>query len=90
MNAYEYDIYGAKTSSSGGQANEFDFARQQTDGSTGPQYLRARYYDPATGTFLSREQMASAPSWVSNATGYGFASPARYSDPTGFWPGKAS
>ncbi|MBK6317886.1 MAG: hypothetical protein IPF51_03765 [Dehalococcoidia bacterium] len=50
--SYTYDVYGEATPS-GGLANEFDFAGQQTDG-TGLQYLRARYYDPVSGTFLSR------------------------------------
>ena len=47
VNGYTYDVYGKKTSSTGSQANEFDFAGQQTD-ATGLQYLRARYYDPTT------------------------------------------
>ncbi|MBK6317597.1 MAG: hypothetical protein IPF51_02305 [Dehalococcoidia bacterium] len=50
--SYTYDIYGEATPS-GGLSNEFDFAGQQTD-ATGLQYLRARYYDPETGVFLSR------------------------------------
>ncbi|WP_343389100.1 hypothetical protein [Candidatus Amarobacter glycogenicus] len=36
--SYTYDVYGEATPS-GGPANEFDFAGQQTDG-TGLQYLR--------------------------------------------------
>lgn len=54
-NGYTYDPsregYGEPTVT-GSLANEFDFAGQQTDGSTGLQYLRARYYDPATGGVL--------------------------------------
>jgi uncharacterized protein RhaS with RHS repeats len=42
--SYTYDVYG-KPTATGGLANEFDFAGQQTDG-TGLQYLRARYMDP--------------------------------------------
>jgi uncharacterized protein RhaS with RHS repeats len=44
--SYTYDVYGDATAT-GGLANEFDFAGQQTDASTGLQYLRARYMDPA-------------------------------------------
>ncbi len=47
QDSYTYDVYGVPTKT-GSLANEFDFAGQQTDG-TGLQYLRARYYDPATG-----------------------------------------
>jgi RHS repeat-associated protein len=56
QNGYTYDVYGEPTVT-GSLANEFDFAGQQTDGSTGLQYLRARYYDPGTGMFLSREPL---------------------------------
>ena len=31
MNAYTYDVYGKTTSSSGSQANDVQFAGQQTD-----------------------------------------------------------
>ena len=70
---------------SGSLANEFDFAGQQTD-PTGLQYLRARYYDPASGVFLSREPLAVAPGWTGNPFGYGGANPARFVDPTGGRP----
>ncbi|MCC6266176.1 MAG: hypothetical protein IT300_01295 [Dehalococcoidia bacterium] len=59
--SYTYDVYGEATPS-GGLSNEFDFAGQQTDG-TGLQYLRAKYYDPAAGTFLSRDPLQS-PGWA--------------------------
>jgi YD repeat-containing protein len=39
VNQYAYDVYGKVTSSSGSQANEFQFAGQQTDPRTGLQYL---------------------------------------------------
>ncbi len=48
VNSYTYDVYGKTTASSGAQANDFQFAGQQTD-PTGLQYLRARYYDPEVG-----------------------------------------
>ena len=64
VNSYEYDVYGAVTSSSGSQANEFEFAGEQTDPS-GLQFLRARYYDPETGTFISRDPLSAMPGWAS-------------------------
>jgi RHS repeat-associated protein len=33
------------------------YAGQYTDTETGLQYLRARYYDPSTGTFLTRDPL---------------------------------
>ena len=81
QDSYTYDVYGTP-SKTGSLANEFDFAGQQTDG-TGLQYLRARYYDPATGTFLSRDPMASIPVWTGHGVGYSYASPANLADPSG-------
>ena len=84
VNGYTYDVYGKKTSSTGSQANEFDFAGQQTD-ATGLQYLRARYMDPETGTFLSRDPMSGSPTWNANPFGYVGANPASRVDPSGLW-----
>ena len=84
VNGYTYDVYGKKTSSSGSQANEFDFAGQQTD-PTGLQYLRARYYDPETGTFMSRDPMSTLPGWTGNPLGYAGANAVNRTDPTGLW-----
>ena len=52
-----YDSFGKATVSGSGHSSEYQFAGQQTD-STGLQYLRARYYDPATGRLLSRDPAA--------------------------------
>ncbi len=82
---YQYDVYGAPTGGSGSLANEFDFAGQQTD-PTGLQYLRARYYDPAAGVFLSREPLERLPGWMGNLFGYAGGNPARLVDPTGLVP----
>ena len=81
-----YDVYGEPTVT-GSLGNEFDFAGQQTDPSTGLQYLRARYYDPVSGNFMSRDPaMASRPGWVASATGYGDSNPVTFSDPSGMYP----
>jgi hypothetical protein len=40
VNTYDYDVFGALRDSSGAQANDFTFAGEQVDGSTGLQYLR--------------------------------------------------
>jgi RHS repeat-associated protein len=82
--SYTYDVYG-KPTAAGSLANEFDFAGQETD-PTGLQYLRARYMDPATGRFISREPIARAPGWMANAFVYGLSAPARAVDPSGLYP----
>jgi RHS repeat-associated protein len=81
-NAYTYDVYGKTTTASGSQANDFQFAGQQTD-PTGLQYLRARYYDPATGGFLGRDPLAKDPAWPGQPLGYAGANPVNNLDPTG-------
>jgi RHS repeat-associated protein len=83
---YQYDVYGAPTGGSGSLANELDFAGQQTDGSTGLQYLRARYYDPATGVLLSGEPLARLTSWIGHNHAYASGNPPRYRDPGGNYP----
>jgi RHS repeat-associated protein len=86
VKTYGYDVYGKVTSSSGSAANEFDFAGQQTD-PTGLQYLRARYYDPETGTFLSRDPLSSQVGWLGHPFAYGNGNPALLTDPRGLAPG---
>ncbi|MCO5203129.1 MAG: RHS repeat-associated core domain-containing protein [Chloroflexi bacterium] len=81
---YTYDVYGEPTVT-GSLANEFDFAGQQTD-PTGLQYLRARYYDPETGTFLSREPLERLPGWMGNPFGYAGSNAVSRTDPTGLCP----
>ncbi len=81
QNSYSYDVYG-EASVTGALANEFDFAGQQTD-STGLQYLRARYMDPETGTFFSRDPLTILPHWFGNGLGYVSANPTGLTDPTG-------
>ena len=79
---YTYDPYGKLTASTGTVGNPFRYAGQYTDTETGYQYLRARYYDPSTGAFLTRDPLEPI-----TATPYAYAgnSPLNYTDPTGLW-----
>ncbi|MFN0148494.1 MAG: RHS repeat-associated core domain-containing protein [Dehalococcoidia bacterium] len=45
--------------------------------------MRARYYDPATGRFISRDPMASLPGWGGSAYGYAAVNPVHFTDPSG-------
>jgi RHS repeat-associated protein len=51
---YQYDAFGAVRAQTGSSPNEFKFTGEQVD-ATGMQYLRARYYDQATGRFWSKD-----------------------------------
>ena len=84
-NGYTYDVYGEPTIT-GSLANDFDFGGRQSDASTGLQYLRARYYDPATGTFISRDPLATSPGFTGSAFAAMRASPANFTDPAGLCP----
>jgi RHS repeat-associated protein len=50
---YKYDAFGNLRGSTGDVSNDFRFTGQQLDTETGLYYLRARYYDPYLGIFLS-------------------------------------
>jgi RHS repeat-associated protein len=76
-----YDIYGAQ-SSGGTPPGGFGFAGEQSDG-TGLPYLRARYYDPSIGRFISRDPMSAQPGWTGSPYGYGGGNPVNATDPTG-------
>jgi len=55
VNSYEYDEWGNITSQTETIENEFKYAGQIYDSETGLYYLRARYYDPTTGRFISKD-----------------------------------
>jgi RHS repeat-associated protein len=55
---YEYDAYGNSFTKSGTTPNNYLYRGEQYDSDLGLYYLRARYYNPATGRFLSRDPNA--------------------------------
>ncbi|MGE5396209.1 MAG: RHS repeat-associated core domain-containing protein [Chitinophagales bacterium] len=57
INKYEYDEWGNITNQEEGIFNEFKYAGEIYDSETGLYYLRARYYDPVTGRFISKDSM---------------------------------
>lgn len=52
---YEYDAFGNELNSTGTTPNEFLYRGEQYDPDLGLYYLRARYYNPITGRFMSRD-----------------------------------
>ena len=77
---YSYDPYGKVTDHTGKADTTLQYNGQYTDKESGYQYLRARYYDPATGVFISVDPLAA----VTQAS-YSYADndPLNESDPTG-------
>jgi RHS repeat-associated protein len=56
-NAYTFDSFGKLTTSTGTIPNPFQYTGRDSDPETGVYYYRARYYDPASGRFLSADPM---------------------------------
>ena len=79
-----YDAFGAVRSQSGTQL-AFGFAGEQRDAESGLVYLRARYYDPQTGRFLTKDPVRGSVRRPArqHAYVYGLNNPLRYRDPSG-------
>ncbi|MEI8080742.1 MAG: right-handed parallel beta-helix repeat-containing protein [Actinomycetes bacterium] len=82
---YTYDAFGALRLSSGTDSTAFKFTGEQTDDEIGLIYLRARYYDPATGRFLSRDPFPGFATYTQSLNPYIYVgnNPASLVDPTG-------
>src|SRR5271157_2964120 len=52
---YDYDAFGNKINSTGTTPNNFMYRGEEFDSDLGLYYLRARYYNPLTGRFMSRD-----------------------------------
>jgi RHS repeat-associated protein len=79
--ATNWDVYGNVASAVGTQSH-LGYAGQYTDTETGFQYLRNRYYDPATGQFTTPDPLRTL---TGSPYGYANNSPLNASDPTGLF-----
>lgn len=84
VGSYNFDAYGKQAAKTGTVTTPFGFAGQYTDAESGLIYMRARYYDPATGTFISRDPIGSDGSGQ-NLFGYVGGDPTNAVDPSGLW-----
>jgi RHS repeat-associated protein len=82
---YEYDAYGNSFTKSGTTPNNYLYRGEQYDPDLGLYYLRARYYNPATGRFLSRDPEAGQANDPRTLHKYLYAGgdPVNAVDPTG-------
>ena len=79
-----FDAFGNETEKTGTTANSYGFQGEEKD-ATGLYYLRARYMDPASGTFTTMDTYAGSLSDPMCLHKYLFANsnPVMYSDPSG-------
>jgi RHS repeat-associated protein len=82
---YTYDAYGNLLSSQGTTVNPYRYTGQQLDSLTGLYDLRARYYDPTSGRFLSRDTAGIDVSNPVEVNRYSYAeeNPVNLTDPSG-------
>lgn len=85
VGAYNYEAYGLVREEIGTQYMEFQFTGQQTDFETGLLYLRARFYDPSLGVFLTEDKypFESNDQRTLHRYVYSGLNPANYVDPSG-------
>ena len=79
-----FDAYGTSRSQSGVQL-PFGFTGEQQDAESGLVYLRARYMDPATGRFVTRDSFGGVNSEPQSQNRYAYTTnqPTTAVDPTG-------
>ena len=82
---YLYDAYGNEVAATGSTDNSYRFVGEQYDPNIGFYYLRARYYDPTSGRFISMDPAAGDPQSPISLHRYLYANdnPVNYVDPTG-------
>jgi RHS repeat-associated protein len=84
---YEYDVFGGLRKHEGPADTDFRFTGEQWDEETDFYYLRARYYDPAIGRFVSRDPWPGLARYPQSQNPYAYVlnNPALYVDPYGYW-----
>jgi RHS repeat-associated protein len=79
QSSYAYDPYGTSGTACG-SSQPFRFSGEYCDTESGFYYLRARYYDPGTGQFLTRDPLVML---TRSAYSYVAGNPLNLSDPSG-------
>ena len=85
--AQSFDPFGALLERAGSGRSDFGYTGEPYDQTTQLTFLRARYYDPAMGRFLSRDPVVLHVQQSGGANGFVYVgnNPVNYVDPTGLW-----
>jgi RHS repeat-associated protein len=83
--SYDYEAFGVLLTQTGNTENNYLYTGEQIDPNTGNYYLRARYYNPASGRFLSMDSFGglSQNPMTLHKYLYANADPVKMIDPTG-------
>lgn len=84
---FTYDPYGNLTAHTGTADTPLRWNGQYQDADTGLYYLRARYYDPVTAQFLTRDPLTA---FTLAAYAFGGGNPLNMFDPLGLWDWNAT
>lgn len=82
---YDYDPFGNIRSSSGTSNTNYEFQSQQLDPESSMYFLRARYYDPTIGRFISKDPIKGSLMNPQTQNPYAYAAnnPINLHDPSG-------
>ena len=85
---YKYDAFGVEKNIVDSDENAFRYCGEYYDAESGTIYLRARYYDPSVGRFISRDSFAgkNEDPLSLNLYTYCHNNPLIYVDESGHWP----
>ena len=86
--SYQYDAFGAAENTQGTTTNAYRFGGERLDVESGFYQLRARYYSPSLGRFISRDPLEGQPDMPisRNRYLYAYGDPVNHRDPTGLDP----
>ena len=88
VNSYSYDEWGNILNSQEQISNPMKYVGEYYDDETGLYYLRARYYDPSIGRFISKDPVIEGDvtnPLTLNIYGYCTENPIKYCDLNGLW-----